>query len=166
MLKNKIIKIIACLIFLEILAISFSFSGPHDFSFDQNRLFPLASGKLVLLIIHENLIYCPLCQSLLNDFFNIIYSERLENLTIGIYISSKIDTSSKEKEHFAILEKQLRGFIKGNNIRFPVVIDKEGLFPELYFKDVDIIFFNMKKNLLRKYKLPLSKDQRKELISD
>ena len=166
MLKNNIIKYNLSFFFMGIIAWFFNFSGQSNSVFNQDSLFHITNDKIIILIIHKNIVFCPLCQDLLTDFCNQLYAEELENKTIGIFIPDNSDASSKEIDHFSILKKQLRGFEKSNNIRFPLVIDKERIFWEFYFDKADIIFIDIKRNILRKYKLPLSLDQWKELISN
>ncbi|MDW7759996.1 MAG: hypothetical protein SCM96_05075 [Acidobacteriota bacterium] len=118
------------------------------------------SEKIVLVIIHENMMSCPLCQAHLDEFLDRLYSAGLETSSICVFVPSNPDRSPK------ILARRIRGFAMGNNIRFPVIIAGDEFISENAFKDTDVIFINLKKKVLLKYRMPLSLDQWKELFSD
>ena len=89
----------------------------------------------------------------MKKFILIFYKEEDE-------LSSKIDIQ--------IIEKQLRGFISGNNIKFPIILDKNGVFSDLHLDlgDTALILFDIQKKIVEKYKFPLTKEQLNEISRD
>jgi len=121
--------------------------------------------KIILVLINTKYFSCPLCQKLFNDFCNELFSKDLERFALGVFIPHSLP-DSMNKKIVAIMEKQLRGFIQGNNIRFPVVLDRDLIFSDLGGIDTDVIFIDEEKRLMKKLKFPLSQDQWQEMISD
>jgi hypothetical protein len=59
----------------------------------------------------------------------------------------------------------LRGFISGNNIKFPIILDRNGVFSDLNLdlSDTALILFDIRKKVIKKYKFPLTKEQLNEI---
>jgi len=131
----------------------------------QGNYQPQPVERFILVVINSNLLYCPLCEKMMNDFCRKLGSEGLEDLTMGIFVPNDDHLTSQDKKGLAIIEKQLRGYIKGNNIRFPILVDTDRIFAEICSKDADVLLFDGLRHRLRMFKLPLTQDQWQEIIS-
>ena len=80
-------------------------------------------------------------------------------MVVGVIISEDSEDENRAK----IIEKQLRGFAKANNIDFPLILDKSNIFKESHFED-SIILFDIVSKSVKKYKFPLDKKRLKEII--
>ncbi len=62
----------------------------------------------------------------------------------------------------------MRGFISGNNIKFPIILDRDGVFSDLNLdlSDTALILFDIQKKIIKKYKFPLTKEQLNEISRD
>jgi len=80
-------------------------------------------------------------------------------MVVGVIISEDSEDENRAK----IIEKQLRGFAKANNIDFPLILDKSNIFKESHFED-SIILFDIVSKSVKKYKFPLDKKMLKEII--
>ncbi|MCP2604760.1 hypothetical protein NLC29_01215 [Candidatus Aminicenantes bacterium AH-873-B07] len=120
--------------------------------------------KKFLLLIDFVYLNCPPCMQSLIDFINIINSYKLENSVLGVLIYPKVETELDTKKHAKIIEKQLRGFTIGNDIKFPIILDKNGIFNSLNQKGVSLILFDIQDRVIKKYKFPLRKSQINEIF--
>jgi len=125
----------------------------------QDALLADADHQIILVMIKAKFMSCPLCQELLNNFFLGLYNRHLQDKAIGIYIPRSEDISFKGEKRLSFFAKQLRGYILGNDIRFPIVLDGERLFSGPAFDDVDIILLSLDNNILKKYRFPLTQEQ-------
>ena len=121
--------------------------------------------KRFLLIIDFDFLNCPLCVQSLMEFVQAVNACNLEDSVIGVVAfhenSSEPDTDRRAR----IAEKRLKGFIIGHDIRFPVVLDKQGIFrlinPEA---SATLLVFDNQQKTLKKYAFPLTRAQLDEIL--
>ncbi len=106
-------------------------------------------------------INCSLCLQSFTKFIEIINANELEKSVLGILVFYKEEDELSSEIDIQIIEKQLRGFISGNNIKFPIVLDENGVFSDLNLdlSDTALILFDIQKKIIKKYKFPLTKEQ-------
>ncbi|MGB8960114.1 MAG: hypothetical protein WCC00_13990 [Candidatus Aminicenantales bacterium] len=155
---KRLFSFASLVVFFSIL---FAFPNPDG----QNRSGSPQHEKIILVLINTKYFSCPLCQTLFNDFCKELFLKDLERFALGVFIPHSMPDSMSAK-NIAILEKQLRGFIQGNSIRFPVILDRDQIFSDLAGIDTDVIFINEEARLMKKYKFPLAQDQWQEMTSD
>lgn len=83
-----------------------------------------SAGPLLLIIIDFNDFFCPFCLNYLSFFCDLIHSKGFENHTVGILTFKNEGDRENVEGEMKIMEKRLRGFIIGNNIQFPVILDQ------------------------------------------
>ncbi len=134
-------------------------------SFSNKELFPLEqsvqviSEKRFILIIDFAFFYCPLCIQSLTDLNNMINAFKLEDSVIGVLVYREKNNEVDAERRIKIIEQQLRGFIKGNDIRYPIILDKKGIFKSLSQDEASLILFDIQRKTIKKYTFPLKKGQ-------
>lgn len=118
------------------------------------------NSKLFLIFVDYSTISCSFCLDSFLALCNILGKQRNdESVVIGVVSSDDLEDENKIK----IIKKQLRGFIKANNINFPLILDKTNVFKELNLENT-VIVIDVSSDIIKKFKFPLSKMQMKELI--
>lgn len=145
------------LIIITILTILFFITDSN--SIEKNRNF--TSNKKFLLIIEIGFINCSLCLQSFTKFIETINANGLEQSVLGILIFDKEEDELNSEIDIQIIEKQLRGFISGNNIKFPIIMDRDGVFSDMNLDsgDTTLISFDIQKKIVKKYEFPLTKEQ-------
>ncbi|HDZ27242.1 hypothetical protein LCGC14_0793220 [marine sediment metagenome] len=155
-LRKKVIIII-----ITILTVLFFITDSNSNEQDRNPIL----DKKFFLIIDMDFINCSLCLQSFTKFIETINANELEKSVLGILIFHEDEDELSSEIDIQIIEKQLRGFILGNNIKFPIILDKNGVFSDL---DLDLsvtalILFDVQKKVIKKYKFPLTKEQLNEI---
>jgi len=121
--------------------------------------------KRFLLIIDFGFLNCPLCVQSLTEFIHVINACNLEESVLGVLVLDGERLNSDADMRMRIAEKRLKGFIIGYDIRFPVVLDRQGIFrlinPEA---SATLLVFNGQLKTLKKYTFPLTRAQLDELL--
>jgi hypothetical protein len=149
------------LITITILTVLFFITDSNSREKDRN----LIPDKEFLLIIDMGFINCSLCLQSFTKFIETINANELEKSVLGILIYYKEENELNAEKNIKIIEKQLRGFISGNNIKFPIILDRNGVFSDLNLdlSDTALILFDIQKKVIKKYKFPLTKEQLNEI---
>ena len=100
------------------------------------------------------MLHCSLCMEHLYKICNFLEDNSLIKNTYGILIPNNF---IKEKK---IIIKQLNGFIKANNINFPICVDSLGVFYKIK-KEYDILLIDSQNKNIEYFKF---KDFRKEAV--
>jgi hypothetical protein len=126
---------------------------------------PPEEGRLMLLVFDFESLSCPLCLDSFKNFCEALQSKGQENSTIGILTYKNPEGEKALDNYTKIIQKKLRGFIIGNNIEFPILLDKFHIFEGMNLKEAAIFLFDLSKGMLKKYTLPLTKKQLEEIFS-
>jgi hypothetical protein len=118
-----------------------------------------------LLILDNASINCNLCIKSLEKFIDLVHEFDLEFITTGILISSETENEKTEKQK-NIIRKQLKGFIIGNNITFPIIIDDHDVFNFKNKSGMFLIFIDRKNRILKKYTFPLKREKISEIFEN
>jgi hypothetical protein len=122
-------------------------------------------GRLILVIFDFESLSCPLCLDSFKNFCEALQSKGQENSAVGILTYKNPEDEKAHDNYTKIIEKKLRGFIIGNNIEFPILLDKFHIFEGMNLKEAAIFLFDFSKGMLKKYTLPLTKKQLEEIFS-
>jgi len=155
-LRKKVILII-----ITILTVMFFIADSNSKEKDRNPI----PDKKFFLIIDMDFINCSLCLQSFTKFIETINANELEKSVLGILIFHEDEDGLSSEIDIQIIEKQLRGFIFGNNIKFPIILDRTGVFSDLNLdlSETVLILFDIQKKILKKYKFPLTKEQLNEI---
>jgi len=123
-LKKMILRKRVILTTITILTVLFFITDSNSIENERN----FVSDKKYLLIIDMGFINCSLCLQSFTKFIETINANELEKSVLGILIFDKEEDELSSEIDIQIIEKQLRGFISGNNIKFPIVLDRNGVF--------------------------------------
>lgn len=114
----------------------------------------------LLLITDTSFLNCSFCLQSLTEFIGVILTNRLEDSVVGVMIMDEKKEESDVEKHRKIAEKRLKGFIIGNNIQFPFLLDKKGVFRPLnQDASATLIVLDGQKKTVEKLEFPLSKAQ-------
>lgn len=130
----------------------------------KNQGYDLVHSKLLLFIIDFKSFMCPSCLDSFLEFYHLSARSFGEEMIWGILVFDKPAKIEEEGLSIKIVEKKLRGFIKANNIKFPVMIDRFHIFKELGEGGTAVIFFDRYKKILKKYVFPMKPMQIREII--
>ena len=155
-LRKKVILII-----ITILTVLFFITDSNSKEKDRNPIL----DKKFFLIIDMDFINCSLCLQSFTKFIETINANELEKSVLGILIFHEDEDELSSEIDIQIIEKQLRGFILGNKIKFPIILDKNGVFSDLNLdlSETALILFDVQKKVIKKYKFPLTKEQLNEI---
>jgi len=121
-------------------------------------------GRLILVVFEFESLSCPLCLDSFKNFCEALQSKGQENSALGV-LTYRIQESEKAIDVYTkIIEKKLRGFIIGNNIEFPIILDKFHIFNGTNLKGTGVILIDASKGILKRYALPLTKKQLDEIF--
>ena len=104
-------------------------------------------------------IICPSCLDIFLEFCEELkmYNEFYKSLHIfGVVGYREI---FNEKYNVRILKKQLKGFVKANNICFPIIIDSLNIFNNPKKRNYSILYLDYSRNLEKTWKIPKSSDE-------
>lgn len=149
---------------ITILTVSLFITGSNSIEKDRNYI----SDKRYLLIIDSGFLNCPICLQSFTKFIEAINAHGLEKSVLGVLIFNKEENELSSEGDIQIIEKQLRGFISGNNIKFPIILDRDRVFNDLNLdsSDTALILFDIQKKIVKKYKFPLTKEQLNEISKE
>ena len=121
--------------------------------------------KRFLLIIDFGFLNCPLCVQSLMEFIQAVNACNLEDSVLGVFAFHENSSEPDTDRWVRIAEKRLKGFIIGHDIRFPVALDRQGIFhlinPEA---SATLLVFDTEQKTLKKYTFPLTRAQLDELL--
>jgi hypothetical protein len=130
-----------------------------------NRQDSVPMTKLLLLTDFSSL-SCPLCLQSFMEFVNVIHANKLEDSVLGVMVMDPKKEESDGERHRKIAEKRLKGFISGNNIQFPFLLDEERVFRPLnQDASATLVVLNTQKKTVEKYEFPLNKSQLATIIN-
>ena len=122
--------------------------------------------KKLLVLMDSSSLNCSLCLQSLTEFIGVINANRLEDSVLGVMIMDKRKEEEDLERHRKIAEKRLKGFVSGNNIQFPFLLDVEGIFrPFIKDASATLIVLNSQNKTVEKYEFPLSKSQLSSIIN-
>lgn len=161
-MNNESSFIFICIVFLIIGAFyqdtTFSQVSLFGDSFEINQ----SNNFRVFIILHFDFISCPLCWQTLDELVKILNSDDFYDKVIGV-VTIEPDKVGEERS-FSFFKKQIEGFVLGNNIFFPVYMDRNGKFVSLVNNAPLIMIFEKRVGeihyyLLRKDTIELIKEK-------
>ncbi len=126
----------------------------------------LIPDKLLFFIIEFESFACLSCLDSFLEFYHQLPSSLEQASLWGILIVDWSGQRAEQDHSFKIIEKKLRGFIKANQIQFPILIDRFQLFNGLGKEGISLILFDRKKRTIKKYVFPLRQIQKKEIVNN
>ena len=108
--------------------------------------------------------FCPICLNVFSDFCSDLKSFGKDNLVLGMLVFKSRGKTEGDKGRMRIVEKQLEGFVKSNDIGFPFILDMQNVFDGWDIDSMAVILFDGSRKLIKKYMLPLSPADREEIF--
>jgi hypothetical protein len=152
----------AVLTIITILTVLLFINDSHSIERGRDSI----SNRRYLLLVDSGFINCPLCLNSFTKFIEAVNANGLEKSFLGVIIFEKEKNELFSRKNIQIIEKQLRGFISGNNIKFPFILDTDGVFNDPNLDDVTLILFDIQEKIIKKYKFPLTKEQLDEISKE
>jgi len=142
---EKIIKTAHIMLMLTLMITSFSVAktitqNQHKDNISKNERVP---NHLILLLLNHSDFSCQFCLNSFLQLCNTLQNRNLNNSIIwGILDSGNNQGNPAKGKYTQILKKQLRGFVKGNNIKFPFILDSSHIFEKLINDGSTLIILN------------------------
>lgn len=122
------------------------------------------SNSLLLFIIDFDDFMCFSCLESFLDLYTLLPVPFQIQRAWGV-VTVNDDSLSREKAlSMKILEKKIRGFVKAHDIRMPFLIDRSHIFRSLSKDGSAVVLLDRETRALFKLDLPLSRDQKKQLM--
>ncbi len=121
--------------------------------------------KFILLLIDHQSLFCPLCQEIFQKFCDLLRSSGLDEHAIGVLVYQVSDDCEDRPGFERNIKRRLSGLIIGSNIRFPFLYDEFHIFEGMELEGAAVILFDRSRKLLKKYALPLTREQKEEVLS-
>jgi hypothetical protein len=86
-------------------------------------------------------------------------------MTWGVVVHKKRNNEQRMNLNIQIIKKKIRGFVKSNQIQFPLVIDRFNIFNGFMGEGTTLLFFDSDNQSVKKYVFPLNDKQKKEILS-
>jgi hypothetical protein len=119
---------------------------------------------LVLFIIDFSDFMCPACLDSLLSACEALPIHLLEENVRGIVVFSKEVSGFQEEKAARILLKKIRGFQAANQIRFPLILDKDGMFAAAAGRGSCVILLDAAASTLIRFSIPLSPKEFSQLL--
>jgi len=118
-------------------------------------------GVKLIFLIDVNDLMCISCLESLLEFCDSLPDETLKERSFGIMMVGKKET----EKSFRIVQKKLNCFVKTNQIKFPVHLDRSSGNCGFEINGSAVICIDFKNNVIRKFKFPLSRFQKTQIFS-
>ncbi len=133
----------------------------------QEDVQSILSERTFILVLNLSVLNCPLCAQSLTEFIGMVNAFKLEKTVLGVLVFSQKENGSVSEKKVKIAEKQLRGFIIGNDIQFPFFLDRSGIFEAINpDATATLILFDRNESVVKKYTFPLTRAQMQEIYRD
>jgi hypothetical protein len=125
----------------------------------------LSGHSSLIFVMDFSILMCPPClESFLNFYHDLSRCLKKEVVWGVLVLDEHGKDTEKIKLLFRVAEKKVRGFVKANNIRCPILIDSSAVFRNIAGGGTAIILFDQRRNCVRKYSFPLQPGQKSEII--
>ena len=124
-----------------------------------------ASHSCLIFVMDFSILMCPPCLECFLNFYRELSRCLKKEAVWGVLVLDEPEKGTKEtKLLFRVAEKKVRGFVKANNIRCPILIDSSAVFRDFAGGGTTIILFDQRRSCVRKYNFPLKPGQKSEII--
>lgn len=123
-----------------------------------------SSNKLILFIIDFDDFMCLSCIDSFVNFYHSLPFPVIKESAWGILTYDGTKWKDDKPKGIKVIEKKLRGFVRANSIRLPILIDHPHVFSSLAAKGTSIVLLNGDRGFLREYVFPLNEFQKDEII--
>ena len=113
---------------------------------------------IIILLLDYSDFSCQFCLESFLELCDTLKSRNLENtIILGIlkYNFNKINKENRNK-YTKLLKKQLKGFVKGNRINFPFILDYSYIFKNNKTGS-SVIIINQIKGCIKQWQIPFTK---------
>ena len=114
-----------------------------------------------ILIIPSKVFSCPLCSNPYCEFISAARKNGVEKNVMAVFTCPPSIVQHTGEKRLHLLKKKIRGFVRGNEITFPVFLDDKGIFREMSDQKIFMVVLDRGASTIKTIRFPLS---RKELI--
>ncbi len=148
-------RLLAAILFLPYM---YAFAIPEPNPRDNNER-TSANRVLLLLVLDFSDFNCPLCLDSLLNFCRMLPPNYSGVSVWGIVVNNKDQDKNQNSLSIQIMEKRIRGFIEANDIGFPLVLDRHGMFNRLSHQGSTLMVLDFKKQIVSSYDFPLESQE-------
>lgn len=144
-----------------------SSSGFTDFSPKIKAQLPIShyQNKMLIFIIDFRSFMCPACLESFLEFYRIISPWLEERAVWGVLVVDSQSGLEEEEMTMRIAAKKARGFLSGNALRFPLIVDRFHIFNQVAEKGTAVILWDSGQMVIKKYAFPLAPTQLEEIMN-
>jgi hypothetical protein len=121
--------------------------------------------SFLIYIIDFNDFMCMSCLNSFLEFYHILPPPFQNERSLGILVDDHQNQQKNRSKSQKIIKKKLTGFIKANQIGFPIFIDSSGIFKYLSDNGTAVIIFSEALEMSRTYTFPLSFREKEEIFN-
>jgi hypothetical protein len=130
----------------------------------QVQMGEAAPRRFLVVIIDVPSLMCFSCLDAFVDLCHSLPPSCQKEKLWGVLVPSGETEGESRLVKRMILEKKLRGFIKANGIKFPILVDRMRIFHELAKRGPGVVLFDPETRSLSMWTFPLSNRQIDEII--
>jgi hypothetical protein len=135
---------------------------PRKNTVDQGSI---KTDNLLIILVNPIDFMCQNCSA---SFFSLCDSLRergLDTRVVGIFTIPRPSDDGSVFNDVNILKKQIRGFVKGNRIQFPVLLDDLQVFTHSPAKSSRVILLNILYGIVQEWQFPVDIHQLNEIMA-
>lgn len=132
---------------------------------EAQNLDSTASKKFLLFLIDFESLWCFPCLDAFLKFYRLLPLRFQKDLSWGVLVQKIQRNKDRGEKSLKIAKKKLRGFIKANKIKFPIVLDRLHIFEDLIEEGTTLLLFDQSQKTVKKFVFPLSRRQQEEIFS-
>lgn len=119
---------------------------------------------LCWILIDFDTFFCSPCLAPLLEFCQALPGPIQEERLRGILVYSRRSDGSEDSRHARIVQTKMQGFIKANDIRFPIVLDEHHLFNGLLKSNTQAFLFDDQRQVVRKFSFPFQPGEKSDIL--
>lgn len=124
-----------------------------------------AHQNIILLLFNFSDLSCPFCLYPLLALCDTLQAHNLDDSVWGVltYHDGNLKNEMERETYNRILQKQLSGFVRANNINFPFILDSSHILREVTKSGSTVIVLNKSKGTVKKWQSPLRSEDIREI---
>ena len=124
------------------------------------------SGRRTLcwILIDFETFFCSPCLAPLLEFCQALPGHVQAERVRGILVYNRRSDGNEDSRYARIVQTKMQGFIKANNIRFPIVLDEYHLFNGLLQSNTQALLFDDQRQVVRKISFPFQPGEKNDIL--
>ncbi|MBN1273582.1 MAG: hypothetical protein JXB26_15050 [Candidatus Aminicenantes bacterium] len=112
-----------------------------------------------ILIIPSTVFSCPLCLSPYREFISTVQKNGAGKNMMAVFTYNSSSEQWTEGKRLRLLKKKIKGFVRGNDITFPVFLDDKGVFRGMSDQKIFLVVLEHTAFTIKTIRFPLSREE-------